>query len=198
MKKMNRKGFTLVELIIVIVVIGILAGMAAPKFMGVVRDARHANFVNDADVLTTVATLIETTREQDEPVYGNMGDVATNAVAFTAGADVVDALCESEYLAGGPYVDALNPTDAEMKAAADALKITPVDQIKYKANLGKNVKTGDLSNYYVITAGDQAGTIVYLVAETEEVAAETDFIGVLDGEGNESFGLDIVKAFVAE
>ena len=41
MKKMNQqKGFTLVELVVVIVVTGVLAAVATPKFMGISSDAR--------------------------------------------------------------------------------------------------------------------------------------------------------------
>ncbi len=40
MKQQN--GFTLIELVIVIVILGILAVTAAPKFLGLQNDARHA------------------------------------------------------------------------------------------------------------------------------------------------------------
>jgi MSHA pilin protein MshA len=40
MKRQN--GFTLIELVIVIVILGILAVTAAPKFLGLQNDARHA------------------------------------------------------------------------------------------------------------------------------------------------------------
>ncbi|MCD9539789.1 prepilin-type N-terminal cleavage/methylation domain-containing protein [Photobacterium carnosum] len=40
---MRNKGFTLIELVVVIVILGILAVVAAPKFMGLQRDARIAD-----------------------------------------------------------------------------------------------------------------------------------------------------------
>ena len=38
----NRKGFTLVELVIVIAILGILAMFAVPKYQGIVKEARSA------------------------------------------------------------------------------------------------------------------------------------------------------------
>ncbi|QUH22127.1 prepilin-type N-terminal cleavage/methylation domain-containing protein [Alkaliphilus sp. B6464] len=177
MKKMQRKGFTLVELIIVIVVIGLLAGMAAPKFMGVVRDARHANFVNDVDVLTTVATLVETQREQNDPVYGH--DVSGVALDFSKNADLQDGLKAALADSG------VQTADIDAKLAE--VKIMPIDAAKYSESLGKKTKTADLSKFYVVTEGVLAGTIVY---EGDETAEKN---GVVDGQGNEFFGLEIVK-----
>ncbi len=39
-RKKNEKGFTLIELIIVIVILGIIAGVAVPKFIGLSDSAR--------------------------------------------------------------------------------------------------------------------------------------------------------------
>lgn len=48
---MKIKQFTLIELIIVIVVVGLLIGMALPKFIGVQRNAKIAAMVADIDTL---------------------------------------------------------------------------------------------------------------------------------------------------
>jgi MSHA pilin protein MshA len=42
MSKSNQRGFTLIELIVVIVVLGVLAAFAVPRFMGVEVQARVA------------------------------------------------------------------------------------------------------------------------------------------------------------
>ena len=42
-KKMNKKGFTIVELVIVIAVIAILAGVMIPTFGGIIKTANESN-----------------------------------------------------------------------------------------------------------------------------------------------------------
>ena len=44
MKKMNKKGFTIVELVIVIAVIGILATVLIPTFGNVIKNAQDESF----------------------------------------------------------------------------------------------------------------------------------------------------------
>jgi prepilin-type N-terminal cleavage/methylation domain-containing protein len=41
----NKQGFTLIELIIVIVILGVLAVVAAPRFMNLSDDARRSTFI---------------------------------------------------------------------------------------------------------------------------------------------------------
>ena len=48
MKKMNKKGFTIVELVIVIAVIAILSAVLIPTFSGVVAEANKTAVVADA------------------------------------------------------------------------------------------------------------------------------------------------------
>ena len=61
----KAKGFTLIELVVVIVVLGILAATAAPKFIDLTTDARKAILqglsasINTAADLTLAKSLVE-------------------------------------------------------------------------------------------------------------------------------------------
>ena len=49
MKKLNKKGFTIVELVIVIAVIAILAGVMIPTFSGIVKKANESAALQEAE-----------------------------------------------------------------------------------------------------------------------------------------------------
>ena len=67
----KRKAFTLIELIIVIAVIAILAGLALPKFMGVRRDANVSALKNDLDTLETVFSMYNVDSDSDALPLGD-------------------------------------------------------------------------------------------------------------------------------
>ena len=70
MKKMNKKGFTIVELVIVIAVIAILAAVMIPTFSGIVDKAKNSaalQEVKNAYTATLVAEL-ETEETTDDVI----------------------------------------------------------------------------------------------------------------------------------
>ena len=55
----KQKGFTLIELVVVIVILGILAATAAPKFIDLTGDAKAATLAGVAGSLSTGVNLIQ-------------------------------------------------------------------------------------------------------------------------------------------
>ena len=80
MKKMNKKGFTIVELVIVIAVIAILAAVMIPTFGGIIKRANESAAMQEATA-TYKALLTE------EEYNGNLDLQATGADLYI----VIDA-----------------------------------------------------------------------------------------------------------
>ena len=70
MKKLNKKGFTIVELVIVIAVIAILAAVLIPTFAGVVADAQKTAIAQEAaNVYKQYAFNVAKTGDVEDEVY---------------------------------------------------------------------------------------------------------------------------------
>ena len=80
MRKLNTKGFTLIELMIVVVIIGILAAIAIPKFAGVSKNAKKSEAY---PVLKQICTL-QATYLQEKDVYAATEATLTGYTAPTA------------------------------------------------------------------------------------------------------------------
>ena len=73
MKKLNKKGFTIVELVIVIAVIAILAGVLIPTFSGIVNKAQDSVALQEARNAYT-EYLAEVDAQPATTVYAKGGD----------------------------------------------------------------------------------------------------------------------------
>jgi prepilin-type N-terminal cleavage/methylation domain-containing protein len=59
-KRFNKKGFTLVEIIVVLVILAILAAIAVPSVLGYVEEAKKEKYIAEARSIYTVIQVEET------------------------------------------------------------------------------------------------------------------------------------------
>lgn len=80
MKKSNNKGFSLVELIIVIAIMAILAGAIAPALIRYIDKSRKSN---DVSAAKTIKTAVETAMS-NEVTYANLTDASFTSSGTTS------------------------------------------------------------------------------------------------------------------
>ena len=92
-KSCSRRGFTLIELVVVIAILGILAGIAIPRFMDSQASAKGAKIVADLRTIDSAATMY----------YAQKGKYP-DAISSSSNANSTDGFI-SNYLAAWPKPD---------------------------------------------------------------------------------------------
>jgi MSHA pilin protein MshA len=148
MQQMKQKGFTLIELIVVMVILGILAAIAMPKFVDLTREARTAVVQSTAGSLQSAAALVyakAVTTGQMGTAQAN-GQVCLGAAGTNSGGI---ATCNGT----GVFINVAHGFPASMQdllnatsgiAAADARGQVNMDDAESKWTINRNLNQNNL------------------------------------------------------
>ena len=91
----NKKGFTLVELIVVVIIVGILASVAIPMMSGNIAQAKRTEAVASAGAIRTA----------ERAVFAETGNYVNFAAGAFGGTAVINAYLRTGDLNGKYYND---------------------------------------------------------------------------------------------
>lgn len=100
-KKKNRKGFSLVELIVVLVIMAILAAALVPTLIGYIKQTRQSNAKNEASACVSAAQTIASSAFADPSGKYSCVGTSNVVITFTSATPDDDSklIAEVEYLA---------------------------------------------------------------------------------------------------
>ena len=130
---MYKKGFTLLEILVVIIIIGILATLALPQYMKTTKKARAGEAVSNIGSLR--GALLRYYQEHDKFPEGSSDDEKISQLDI-----------ENPATRPGSYFDysfsGTSPDDLVITATGKANTIMKGVTVKYEASTGRVTTTG--------------------------------------------------------
>ena len=141
---MKKTGFTLVEILIVVIILGILAAIVIPQFTEASNDARESALCSDLQTVRSQLELYKVQHNEKLPSVNELGAADTaNFVARMTGRTDQDGAINAAG-AFGPYLQKF-PSNAFMSVNADGVNFGVADPAPgdgtsgwyYNTSLGK-------------------------------------------------------------
>jgi len=156
----NKKGFTLVEIIVVLVILAILAAVAIPSMVSFVNDARGKAYVAEARVGLAAAQAVVT-----ELVASGSATSINATGGITGGAyNEGNVITHPTFVSMTADVENANPEPGEPGAGSNGFSSVTVDESNNRVTgITYNAKSG-----HIITIADGTTTVSKKTTETEK------------------------------
>jgi len=118
-RKQVRRGFTLVEILIVVIILGILAAIVIPQFTNASEDARKSNMTSQLQTLRSQVELFKLQHRDDAPPLATFWDYMTQYSTDDIGdAPVAAATATASRRAASTFVRGVFSSSSDASACA--------------------------------------------------------------------------------